>query len=115
MSHVPCHISKKKTKYEALSYTWVDELATQPIYIDEKLALVGPNLREAIEFLRDKHNERVLWIDAICINQADVQEKNKQLSIMPYIYTRAQTVVVWLGCHDFGDLIFSTSNTLATE
>jgi hypothetical protein len=95
---------REKTKYEALSYTWGDKLATEPIYIDGRLVWVGLNLREALDFLRDKQNERVLWIDAICINQADIQEKNRQLSIMPYIYTRAQTVVVWLGCHNVGDL-----------
>lgn len=38
----------------------------------------------------------VLWVDAICINQDDVSERNRQLTIMPYIFERAKLVVIWL-------------------
>ncbi len=41
--------------------------------------------------------ERVLWIDARCINQADIAERNNQLRIMPHIYNRAHMVLAWLG------------------
>ena len=51
----------------------------------------------ALTYLRLEEEERVLWIDAICINQQDVREKSSQICIMPYIYTRAKTVIVWLG------------------
>jgi hypothetical protein len=37
------------------------------------------------------------WIDAICINQLDVPERNQQLAMMKWIYFRADTVVIWLG------------------
>lgn len=88
---------REKPKYEALSYTWGDDLHDHTIFIDGKMFMVGPNLLGALKHLRKSDEERVLWIDAICINQSDIHEKNKQLCIMPYIYTRAQVVLVWLG------------------
>ena len=41
-----------------------------------------------------------MWVDAICINQADVPEKNRQIAIMPFIYMRAKMVLVWLGVRE---------------
>jgi len=42
----------------------------------------------------------MFWVDAICINQSDVTGKNQQISIMPFIYMRAKTVLVSLGLLD---------------
>lgn len=47
--------------------------------------------------LRRRKQRRRLWADAICINQADVEERNYQVSMMVHIYSRAQRVVIWLG------------------
>jgi hypothetical protein len=57
----------------------------------------GTNLWDALHCLRKRANGRRYWIDAICINQADIPERNQQVRIMPHIYFRAHTVVVWLG------------------
>lgn len=40
---------------------------------------------------------RFFWIDALCINQADLEERGAQVRIMPQIYTKADCVIVWLG------------------
>jgi hypothetical protein len=58
---------------------------------------IRENLWSALVNLRHAREERVLWIDAICINQADVEERNRQVQLMAYIYSRATTVIVWLG------------------
>lgn len=55
------------------------------------------NLREALERLRDPVLERVIWIDAICINQGDTEEKSRQVQVMSMVYAKAIRVVVWLG------------------
>jgi hypothetical protein len=94
LKHVPF---SEKPKYEALSYTWGDESVKHRIVIDKRDFQVGINLLNALTHLRYEKEERVLWIDAICINQQDAREKSSQISIMPYIYTRAKTVLVWLG------------------
>ncbi|EMT68770.1 Heterokaryon incompatibility protein 6, OR allele, partial [Fusarium odoratissimum] len=55
------------------------------------------NAAAALRRLRWKRKKRVLWIDAICINQADVDEKNTQVPLMQKIYGQGQNVLVWLG------------------
>jgi hypothetical protein len=88
----------QKPKYEALSYTWGDETKNRhKISINGAEFEVVENLYNALRHLRDTKEERTLWVDAICINQADVLEKNRQIAIMPFIYMRAKMVLVWLG------------------
>jgi len=41
-----------------------------------------------------------LWIDAICINQGDPEEKNQQLNIMVDIYAEAEETLIWMGFND---------------
>lgn len=95
----------QKPEYEALSYTWGDESIRHTILIDGCDFSVGQNLFDALRGLRVEVKERMLWVDAICINQSDVPERNKQISIMPFIYMRAQTVLIWLGpLEDRGDV-----------
>ncbi|KAF4631289.1 hypothetical protein G7Y89_g6842 [Cudoniella acicularis] len=86
----------QRPKYSALSYTWGSSEPQEYILIDGRPFLVGDNLFHALLSLRHKTEERVFWIDAICINQDDVKERNAQLALMPWIYTRAKTVLVWL-------------------
>jgi hypothetical protein len=90
--------------YSALSYTWGDEPAEIPITVNESTFLVTPNLAAALEGLRNNAKfggkSRTLWIDAICINQEDVNERNHQVAQMQEIYAGAQEVVVWLGPAD---------------
>lgn len=61
---------------------------------------VTPNLYNAFRQLRRTSKPRTLWIDAICINQDDKDEKSQQVQHMKSIYQRAVSVVVWLG-HEF--------------
>jgi hypothetical protein len=55
------------------------------------------NVATAIRRLRLLDRKRTLWIDAICINQSDNQEKNVQVKRISQIYLHASTVIVWLG------------------
>lgn len=58
------------------------------------------NLRLALNHLRLESEPRVLWIDAICINQRDIHERNYKVTQMAQIYEQAERVVVWLGPSD---------------
>lgn len=51
--------------------------------------------------MRYSHRSRVLWIDALCINQKDVTERGHQVGIMHEIYRNTQKNLIWLG-HDDG-------------
>jgi Heterokaryon incompatibility protein (HET) len=84
-------------EYEALSYTWGIAYATLPIIVDGKDMTVTENLRQALINLRSLVKNRVLWIDAICINQSNVHERNHQVQQMGEIYSRASEVTIWLG------------------
>jgi len=86
----------QKPKYHALSYTWGLQTTKQKIYINGAEFEVGMNLWNALKSLRNHKERPLLWIDAICINQTDLPEKNQQLRFMPHIYSRAQMVLVWL-------------------
>lgn len=84
-------------RYEALSYVWGDEGSMGTIIIDDGLFLVRPNLDSALKQLRYDYTPRTLWVDAICINQFDNDERGDQVSQMGRIYSKANDVVIWLG------------------
>jgi Heterokaryon incompatibility protein (HET) len=67
------------------------------IELDGKLCKVRINLWQALFRLRFENRSRILWIDALCINQADLNERNHQVTQMGKIYRNASTVVAWLG------------------
>jgi hypothetical protein len=75
----------QKPKYEALSYTWGDETTRRKISIDGKDLTVAQNLFDALIHLQHPSEERVLWIDAICINQLDFTEKSKQIGKFQHV------------------------------
>jgi hypothetical protein len=58
---------------------------------------VTQNLATALVYLRHATVPRVLWIDALCVNQEDMEERSSQVARMADIYRRAHRVVVWLG------------------
>lgn len=83
--------------YEALSYAWGPENDQQEISCDGKTLSITKDLHTALLCLRDAHLPRTLWIDQICINQKDKDERSAQVTIMGTLYRSAQRVVVWLG------------------
>ncbi|PMD21171.1 HET-domain-containing protein, partial [Hyaloscypha hepaticicola] len=83
-------------KYEALSYTWGEPVDDFEIIVNSVTFAVRRNLWEALYHLRGG-NSRALWIDAVCINQNNISERNEQVQMMRRIYERAQRVVIWLG------------------
>ncbi|KAK6859582.1 hypothetical protein PG995_003218 [Apiospora arundinis] len=85
--------------YEALSYTWGDELTNDllRVHIGDHKVPVTENLFEALCSLRLRNEDRLLWIDALCIDQNDHREKGHQVGQMSSVYRNAERVLVWLG------------------
>jgi hypothetical protein len=83
--------------YDAISYVWGDSDAHRLIDIDGLSLPVRPNLYAALSYFRDKFFDRILWIDAVCINQEDRAERGRQVQEMAKIYRKADRVIVWLG------------------
>lgn len=88
-----CH----KPQYEALSYVW--DLGSAGGMKSFSRKTTPTNLSLALQHLRKQAEPdgRVLWIDALCINQKDVKERNHQVTQMGLIYSQAESVIVWLG------------------
>lgn len=96
--------------FEALSYTWGSPIegdkayespaSDQTILLNDMPFTIRKNLFDALTQLRLADASLVLWIDAICINQTDIDERNHQVRQMEKIYRSAKRVVVWLGEKD---------------
>ena len=86
--------------YEALSYAWGSVELSENIQIDDGEIAITKELGKALRHLRRTDQPRTLWIDAICINQDDISERNSQVAVMTEVYRSAQRVVVWLGEED---------------
>ena len=102
--HATIHCSLKVVSlddeplYEALSYDWGDRSCTSPIMLDGIAFQVTLGLQRALRHLRHSRREAlVLWIDAICIDQQNIEERGSQVLLMSSIYQRARGVLVWLG------------------
>ena len=87
-----------KPQYEALSYTWGASAQEQIAIVNRKYRLaITDNLFNALRRLRRRSSTLILWVDRVCINQADVAERSQQVALMPQIYREAVRVNVWLG------------------
>ena len=83
--------------YEALSYAWGDTMRPSEVNINGKKLNITINLELALRHIRYKGSDRILWVDAICIDQENPKERGHQVQQMKDIYTAAERVIVWLG------------------
>ncbi|TAQ89308.1 hypothetical protein B7494_g2370 [Chlorociboria aeruginascens] len=90
----------KAPEYTALSYAWGNPLASDMIICDGKSLAITPHLHGAFQHLYALDPITKVWIDAVCINQADHIEKAVQTRRMNNVYRLAQKVLVWLGKGD---------------
>ncbi|KUJ06525.1 uncharacterized protein LY89DRAFT_790395 [Mollisia scopiformis] len=86
--------------FEALSYTWGSPKKQSTIFVGKsgcETLSITQNLAEALPYLRYEDKPRVLWIDAICVNQQDLKERGQQVKRIAEISTKATRVVARLG------------------
>lgn len=90
-----------KQPYEALSYTWADESGDatpcRTIRLGGRPFQVTANCENALRRLRRRSSTRYVWVDAICVDQKNIEERGHQVQLMPNIYSGAQTVLVYVG------------------
>ncbi|KAF2428048.1 hypothetical protein EJ08DRAFT_567797, partial [Tothia fuscella] len=89
-----------KYEYEALSYAWGSKVSPRPIYVNNEAHLASKILYTALEnlhFDHDRNQYRILWVDAICINQQDNVERNQQVKEIGTIYSKARRTLIWVG------------------
>lgn len=107
--------------YTAISYAWGDASDMTKIKIrDENYPVfvevpISKSLYYALEALRKKGEDVLVWADALSIDQQNWDEKNQQLSLMAGIYKKAKYVAVWLGPEaDDSDLATALLQNVAT-
>jgi hypothetical protein len=91
--------ARHRPQYEALSYV-LGPTEMKSISLNGQSCDVRENLFDALVNLRHENQQRTLWVDAICINQDDMKERNHRVSRMGSIYSQAEKVVAWLGLSD---------------
>ena len=112
-------LANAQGRYEALSYYWGTNEPSEEIWIRDPKELKGArdaktvlgsaiperfyiraNLHSALQRFRELDRDILLWVDALCIDQEDDEEKNQQVQMMSQIYSTAYHVLIWLGDHD---------------
>ncbi|KAJ4049780.1 hypothetical protein NW756_006417 [Fusarium oxysporum] len=85
-------------QYEALSYVWGSEHNPKDAIMPDRSSIsITNNLDIALRHLRYTAEDRQLWVDSLCINQKDEEEKSSQIPLMGSIYRLANRVLAWLG------------------
>ncbi|KAI4679975.1 uncharacterized protein J4E88_005865 [Alternaria novae-zelandiae] len=93
-------IEQSKGSYEAISYVWGDPNDTVDVQCNGQRVPITVSLSDALRNFRHTSEPRVLWADALCINQEDKKEKGHQVKRMGEVYANAKRTLVWLGCDD---------------
>ncbi|KAF2259490.1 HET-domain-containing protein [Lojkania enalia] len=129
-----CHLSYlnigsyNDVDFEALSYAWGEPRFTHSIKLGKQMLdfpesaskngefhdfPVTHTLYCALKQLRFETKPRRLWIDAVCIDQNNIEERNQQVPIMGKVYSSAISVLVWLG--DYTEPMFQDSTKLCEK
>lgn len=90
---------EEATQYTALSYVWGQDAPTKLIVLDGRVIAIRSSLWDFLARISavDDHSLGYLWIDALCIDQSSIPERNYQVAIMGHIFFRASLVITWLG------------------
>jgi hypothetical protein len=107
---------ESRIPYEALWYLWESPNEGRPVEVDGQQFTITPNLSLALLSLRRANEDRILWIDAICINQSDDEEKSEQVAKVATIIARAERLITWLGeSTPETDVVFHSMQRLEKE
>ncbi|KAF5686876.1 Heterokaryon incompatibility protein [Fusarium denticulatum] len=114
------HQTHEAPEYYAISYTWGDSGFTEEIIIDDQPMMVTENCHYALIQVRNRYPSLprkpiFIWIDSICINQGDNDEKTYQVAMMGDIFTQASKVLACVGPHqDNSQIIRDCLNNIMT-
>lgn len=83
--------------YIAISYAWGDALDARLIVLDGHEFPVTTSLWQVLSRIRSVSSAVIVWADAVCINQLDLEERSYQVGLMTMLYQKASMVALWLG------------------
>lgn len=85
------------TNYNTISYHWDDTTEWTTIELDQRVAIIPLNAAAAIRRMRNKHELTILWIDSVCIDQRNGDEKRGQVEMMDKIFASSNHNLIFLG------------------
>ncbi|KAJ2896945.1 uncharacterized protein MKZ38_005089 [Zalerion maritima] len=101
MSTIKCEmfheIVRDPPPYIAISYAWGDAGDTRKIRLDGVNVPVAASLHGALQAIRKDIASALVWVDALCIDQQNKEERTVQVQLMTSIYQKAQSIAIWLG------------------
>lgn len=87
--------------YDAVSYTWADQTGDTTrrfrAFIGASFVPITRSCQEALQRIRSRSYTKCVWIDSVCVDQDNLQERGHQVQLMPSIYTRAKKTYVYVG------------------
>lgn len=84
-------------KFEAISYVWGPQVFPEVLLVGADFLRITCSLASALKRFRPEAGTRLLWADAVCINQQNNQEKAQQVALMGSIYKSGARCLAWLG------------------
>ncbi|KAK4556864.1 hypothetical protein LTR86_005844 [Recurvomyces mirabilis] len=90
-------MSEPPPKFETTSYAWGDAIIHDQIFVNSIPMMVTASSATVLRRCRYRQSIRAIWIDAICINQSEVGERNQQLTLMASIYRQCWRNIIYLG------------------
>jgi hypothetical protein len=96
-SLLPVYLQNDCPEFEAPSYTWGQSYSPRHIVLNGSPFAITLSLYGALKQLRRNDVSRVLWVDALSIDQSNIPERSEQVSLMKLIYASASNVIIWLG------------------
>jgi hypothetical protein len=94
---ISIHELEHAPEFEAVSYVWGDARDRTNIFCNGKMLSITKSLTNAFQRVRYTDRPRILWADAICINQGDAREKSHHVAFMNKVYGRAENVLICMG------------------
>ena len=91
------HKQQQKILYEAISYFWGEPSYRENILMNSESYPITDSAAQALRHFRLVAGARYLWLDALCIDQCNVEERSMQVANMLAIFARAERVLIWLG------------------
>lgn len=97
LGSLSAHTLADAPDYECLSYVWGTEHSDRVLWLDQQVIAISTNLDKALGRLRHETESRFLWVDFVCINQQDFEERKQQVQLMYRIFCQAKRVIAYLG------------------
>lgn len=105
-------LSRKRIEYEAISYCWGDPSEREIVRLDGVCISAPASALHALRCFRLPDKQRLLWIDALCINQQDIDERSSQVAMMGDIYANATQTLIYLDTLVDSDMVQQTFHLL---